>query len=1244
MRANRQNRPLPGRLLALLLTAAMVVSLTLESSALTLEQPDLETPDQQEERLTEEPVRENTDNAAEDEASEIVAEPENQEIPETLEEESDTPSFLETKSEQGQEEVPAQECSEAALPEENADEAYTLSVSAVEQLTLQYDDRYDFTNLIEGYVVYSIQTEQVSSNQVSGGSKTSQLDTDVLRLEEDSQTEVVASGVGSANVLLVPEEQMERQSAIQVSVTVKPARLTMIFLAGQSNAEGCCSASAGYKRSDSVVCPEGQVYSTYAPKSESHGWTIGHISKDAFTTDPQAIVAGSLTSTESRNGQELNYPLYALTEQGEGKTGPDSGIAYEWNRLTGDKVWIVNAASSESGVSLWKQGGSCYTRALNIYKAAVKTMEAEISAGHYTKGNRLLFWMQGEADRNYTASEYLNGFQSMHKGFANALDIQYFGLITARSSQGSYTNAEDIYMTGPRIAQYYMGNSGDTEYSDVYVVSNANEQWVSDGGVRSYFRSAYPGGSLTYPLRANSSLSGLPTTVEEVHSDAHYSQVGHNENGLTAARTMYDIVKGKGLEADVSVSWRNTQGKVIDRDLSLKRGASTIVVPVVEPLYCAKQVSYQVSSPVLSYDAASGKLTGNTTGTAALQACSPSGTQVSSLGIMVANLPAPNLQSISNQTSGVRIAWSKVSNANGYRIYRKTEGEGWKQIGTTSGTNYTDTTATSGTGYTYTVRAYQGSNLSAYDTKGLSITYLSSTTAKLANTASGVQVTWQKISKADGYYVYRRSAGGSWSKIGTISNADTLTYTDTGAASGISYEYAVAGRLKNVQSGYTAVSWVWLSTPVLAGAQNVETGIRISWKKVSGAESYAVYRKSSGSGWSRIDTLSGGTTVNYTDTAVSDGTSYTYTVRAIQGKYGSYYDVAGITALCVQTPVITAVKNSEQGVRITWEKVSNAQGYTVYRKEGSSSWTKLDTVTGTGYTDTSALKSGTTYFYTLRAQVGKTISGYRSEGYSILYLSTPQITKAVNTTDGIQLTWNQVSGAENYVVYRKNGSGWTRLGATSGTSYTDAGSLKSGTEYYYTLRAEKGKATSGYRNDGYGVLCLSAPKISKISNSTQGIQVTWNQVSGAAGYQVYRKSGSSGWTLLDTVTETSYLDAAASGGVTYTYTIRAANRGVLSGYDRTGQTLCRLTTPVLTQAQAVSGGIAVHWKAVTGAEHYAVYRKSGGSSWTRVANVTGTTYTDKNVTSGTTYTYTVRASQGSMNSDFDRTGISATAK
>ena len=66
-----------------------------------------------------------------------------------------------------------------------------------------------------------------------------------------------------------------------------------------------------------------------------------------------------------------------------------------------------------------------------------------------------------------------------------------------------------------------------------------------------------------------------------------------------------------------------------------------------------------------------------------------------------------------------------------------------------------------------------------------------------------------------------------------------------------------------------------------------------------------------------------------------------------------------------------------------------------------------------------------------------------------------------------------------------------------------------------------------------------------------------------------------------------------------------------------------LATPKISKAESVYGGVKLTWGKVSGAAKYRVYRK-GSNGWTKLADTTSTTYKDKSVSSGKSYTYTVR--------------------
>ena len=269
-----------------------------------------------------------------------------------------------------------------------------------------------------------------------------------------------------------------------------------------------------------------------------------------------------------------------------------------------------------------------------------------------------------------------------------------------------------------------------------------------------------------------------------------------------------------------------------------------------------------------------------------------------------------------------------------------------------------------------------------------------------------------------------------------------------------------------------------LATPKISKAESINGGVKISWSKVKGAEKYRVYYKGS-KGWTRLaDT----TSTAYTDSKVSSGKTYTYTVRCINSsatKFTSGYDSKGKTVKYISAPKITKAESVNGGVKISWNKSNGAEKYRVYYK-GSKGWTRLADTTSTSYTD-SKVSSGKTYTYTVRcinSSATKFTSGYDSKGKSVKYISAPKITKAESVNDGVKLTWSKVKGAEKHRVYYKGSKGWTRLADTTSTSYTDS-KVSSGKTYTYTVRCINSSATkftSGYDSKGKSVKYISAQK------------------------------------------------------------------------------------------------------------------------------------------------------------------------
>ena len=380
---------------------------------------------------------------------------------------------------------------------------------------------------------------------------------------------------------------------------------------------------------------------------------------------------------------------------------------------------------------------------------------------------------------------------------------------------------------------------------------------------------------------------------------------------------------------------------------------------------------------------------------------------------------------------------------------------------------------------------------------------------------------------------------------------------------------------------------------------------------------------------------------------VGTATAVPFTASAVETNAPVVSAQSAKTSLA--TPKISKAESINGGVKISWGKVNGAVKYRVYYK-GSKGWTRLADTTSTSYTD-SKVSSGKTYTYTVRcinSSATKFTSGYDSKGKSVKYISAPKITKAESVNGGVKISWNKSNGAEKYRVYYKGSKGWTRLADTTSTSYTDS-KVSSGKTYTYTVRCINSSATkftSGYDSKGKSVKYISAPKITKAESVNGGVKISWNKSNGAEKYRVYYK-GSKGWTRLADTTSTSYTDSKVSSGKTYTYTVRCINSSATkftSGYDSKGKSVKYISAPKITKAESVNGGVKISWNKSNGAEKYRVYYK-GSKGWTRLADTTSTSYTDSKVSSGETYTYTVRCINSSANkftSGYDSKGVTVT--
>lgn len=510
-------------------------------------------------------------------------------------------------------------------------------------------------------------------------------------------------------------------------------------------------------------------------------------------------------------------------------------------------------------------------------------------------------------------------------------------------------------------------------------------------------------------------------------------------------------------------------------------------------------------------------------------------------------------------SNGIYLKWRNHKFAESYVVCRLENGN-WKRIGETAEVDFTDTAVESGKIYSYGVIPVIGEFEGGIaEDQIFEIKYIAAPKiTEATNYTATVKVEWESVDGAEKYKLQRITVDskgnnvGSYKTIKTVSASET-SYKDTDLVAGRTYRYRVIAVSGDDESAIPeSFKHTFLKVPKISSLENAYGGIKVSWDEVKNAEKYRVMRKQSGGEWKTIKTVSASTTA-YTDKTTKNGEKYYYAVKALKGDSESYYESKSFKYF--GSPKAT-VANKTSAITITWDKISGAKSYYVYRKgPGEKSWKRIAIVTKNIYTDGN-VKNGKTYKYTVKAYNGNIFSGYNTKGWSIKRLSAPKLKTITNATSGVTIKWGKVTGASKYIVMRKasGSSKWEEIKTTKSLSFTDK-TAKAGKIYTYTVKAGSGDYRSTYIADGLKMKRLERPSLASVKSSKSGVTFKWNEVTGASGYLVYRKTGSGDWEQIAKVTgasTNSYVDKTAKKGKTYYYSVRAYSGSYKSAYNTSG--------------------------------------------------------------------------------------------
>ena len=583
-----------------------------------------------------------------------------------------------------------------------------------------------------------------------------------------------------------------------------------------------------------------------------------------------------------------------------------------------------------------------------------------------------------------------------------------------------------------------------------------------------------------------------------------------------------------------------------------------------------------------------------------------------------------------NENGKTVISWEAVEGAAGYNIYRSTSSsKSYKLIATVSELTYTDTDSYGGKTYYYKV-----STLGQNSESGQS-SYVKATgkcdmpllTVK-PGTSGKPQLTWNKISGAKKYEIWRSVDGAAFKKLTTTTKT---TYTDTKAAEGAECTYKVKalGSKSSYNGNFSATGscYVTCAAPTLTAKVDTATGkSALSWKKVTGAISYDIYRSINGGTFVKLTNVTG---TSYLDNTGAADTTYTYYIVAV-GKAEVFNSIASgekTVSVTVGQPKPTGTVNETGKAVLTWNAVEDALNYEIYRSTSSSkSYKLIATVPALTYTDTD-IYGGKTYYYKVVAVGTNTKSAQSAYVKLTGKCDIPVLTVKPGTSGKPQLTWNKISGAKKYEIWRSvDGAAFKKLTTTTKTSYTDTKATGSLCEYRVKALGSKSSYNGNFSADQGCYVALSAPSVTVTLNASRKPSLTWKSVTGAVGYAIYRSEGGGAYTLLTTVTTTAYTDQTATIGK-YSYQVVAlAKESVSNSAASSAKSVSILcAAPKVTGSHLVRRPILT-WEPVKDAQAYVIYRSTkSGSGYQKIVTTTANTYMDDTGTYGKTYYYKVAA-------------------
>lgn len=325
---------------------------------------------------------------------------------------------------------------------------------------------------------------------------------------------------------------------------------------------------------------------------------------------------------------------------------------------------------------------------------------------------------------------------------------------------------------------------------------------------------------------------------------------------------------------------------------------------------------------------------------------------------------------------------------------------------------------------------------------------------------------------------------------------------------------------------------------------------KLSWSKVKGCYGYQIYKLNTDTGkYVKIGTTKGAATTTFTDTS-SLGLVNTYKVRATTAYKGGFK--AGTFSTPVSSEGVFIINVNSYGTgyaTFNWQPYEGAGKYEVMRStDENGTYSTIGTLSADTTHFTDLTKSGfKTYYYMIKASVldanGNVQAVYYTPSKEIKKNQPSISTVYLKKNTAAQISWNVVDGATATAVYRKKNDGsFKRIKTITNnktTTYVDK-TLKKGVKYTYKVRQfvtiEGKNYYSSYTAEKY-VTTLKAASV-KLKSSKGAVNVTYNKITKASGYEIYMKTAGGKYTLVKTTSKLTFTKKKLTKGTKYYFKVR----------------------------------------------------------------------------------------------------------